>query len=236
MAERTGLVQRFVEPEILDGLPADDRRAARARRDLRLLNALTLQDRIVARAIAKHGAGLDIRRIADLGAGDGAFMLRVARRLGSSWRGTEVFLVDRADCVARETREAFAAMGSHVEVAAQDVFAFLEQAPSCDLIVANLFLHHLQDAELARLFALAARTTRLLVAGEMRRVRLVRELARFMGRVGGGDVTSQDGVTSARAAFLGKELSALWPRGAAWETREREVGLWTHLFVAKRVA
>lgn len=67
MAERTSLVQRFVEPEILDGLPAEDPRAARARRDLRLLNALTLQDRIVARAIAKHGAGLDIRRIADLG-------------------------------------------------------------------------------------------------------------------------------------------------------------------------
>ena len=79
-------------------LPGDDPRALRSRRDLRRLNAIMLHDR-------HHGAGASTthverrqpRTIIEIGAGDGTFMLSVARRLASRWPDVEVTLLDRQD-------------------------------------------------------------------------------------------------------------------------------------------
>ena len=70
---------RSVEPEWLDTLEAADPRAQRARRDLKLVNFIMGNASAVARALAP--ALRDGARIADLGAGDGTFMLRVARKM-----------------------------------------------------------------------------------------------------------------------------------------------------------
>src|SRR5207302_3062965 len=53
MREDMGLL-RSVEPELLDQIPADDRRAIRARRDLKRLNAVILQTGIMVRTLAEH--------------------------------------------------------------------------------------------------------------------------------------------------------------------------------------
>src|SRR5580704_10097340 len=47
-------LQRSVEPEWLDELPADDRRAIRARRDLKRLNAFILQSGVMVGALTRH--------------------------------------------------------------------------------------------------------------------------------------------------------------------------------------
>jgi hypothetical protein len=229
-------VQRVVEPEILDGLPPEDPRALRARRDLKRVNTMMLQHIIMARALSHHCADKQPRVLADLGSGDGTLLLRVAQRLGPQWRGMKAILVDQRDAVSAETRHSFGRLGWDLEVVTQGVFEFFEQprAPHIDVITANLFLHHLQDRELAALFAKAAQATETFVVGELRRTRFVRETGRYMWLLGGGDVICKDGIISARAAFLGKELSALWPRDDAWETFEHAVGPWTHLFVARR--
>ncbi|RWK42513.1 MAG: hypothetical protein EOR47_34925, partial [Mesorhizobium sp.] len=85
---------RRLAPEILDGLVADDFRALAARRDLRRINALMFQARIMASLLRKFVPGPP-RRILEIGAGDGSFMLAVARRMAGHWPGVELTMLDR---------------------------------------------------------------------------------------------------------------------------------------------
>ena len=199
---------RSLEPEWLDELPPDDPRAIRSRDDLRRVNAIMGNARIVARHLGKA------RRIADLGGGDGSLMRAVGRRLK---RELEVTIVDR--------------------IVSLEVFEFLA-SPSkpLDAIVANLFLHHLTDHDLRRLFALAAARAPLFVACEPRRSRFALGASHLMGLIGCNDVTRHDAVISVRAGFSGSELSAAWPAGEGWSLTERLAPPFSHLFVAKRNA
>ncbi len=95
---------RSVEPELLDRMPADDRRAVRARRDLKRLNAVILQTGIMAPILARQWRRGEPRTILDLGTGDGTFMLGVARRLAPRWRDVNVTLLDRQNIVSPQTR------------------------------------------------------------------------------------------------------------------------------------
>ena len=71
-------MRRVVEREWLDELPADCPRARRSRGDLRRVNALMANSRIVAGDLARSMGG-PIRSIAEIGAGDGEFALRMYR-------------------------------------------------------------------------------------------------------------------------------------------------------------
>ncbi|WP_245487835.1 hypothetical protein [Mesorhizobium sp. M4A.F.Ca.ET.022.05.2.1] len=82
----TALAQRSLVPEILDGLAADDARALRSRRDLARINALMFQAPIMAMLLRKF-LPKPPERILEIGAGDGTFMLKVARRLATDWPG-----------------------------------------------------------------------------------------------------------------------------------------------------
>src|SRR4029450_7172299 len=91
---------RHVEREWLDDLPPADPRAMRARRDLRRVNSWMLQPLIMARLLTAY-APSRARTLLDLGAGDGSFMLRVARRLG--WQDVTITLVDRQNAGGGDT-------------------------------------------------------------------------------------------------------------------------------------
>ena len=224
---------RRLEPEWLDELPADDPRAVRSRRDLVRLNGWMGQAGVMARALGAYAGPHPPRRLLDLGAGDGAFMLRIARRLASRWPGVTAILLDRQDIVTRQTRAAFAALGWNVETVTADVFDFLSAAKSADLdvITSNLFLHHFTHEQLVGLCAQAAHACRLFVASEPRRAKLAVRVSRALWAVGCNDVTVHDAVASARAGFDGRELSALWPSG--WDLHEYSAGLFSHCFVAR---
>jgi hypothetical protein len=64
-------MERVVEPEILDGLPANDPEARRSRRDLRLLNVLMGNERWLARQVAAHPEAA-ARGVVEAGAGTGS--------------------------------------------------------------------------------------------------------------------------------------------------------------------
>jgi hypothetical protein len=227
---------RRVEPEWLDELPADDPRAVRSRRDLKLVNAVMLQGAIMARWLAKLHASAPPRTLIDLGGGDGTFILSVARWLARRWPDVAVTVLDRQDIVSDETRGKFRALGWRIETAPADVFAFLERAnPSgVDVITANLFLHHFQGDQLGRLLALAARSTRAFVACEPRRSSVALYGSKMLWALGCNDVTRHDAVVSVRAGFNGQELSRLWPTQEPWTLRESGAWLFTHLFTAHR--
>src|SRR5580704_2947680 len=196
-------VPRRVEPELLDELPADDPRAQRSRRDLELVNAFMLQSGIMASSLLQLHDGAPPRTLIDLGGGDGTFMLSVARRLAPRWPDVTVTVLDRQDILGAKTRADFRALGWRIETAAADVFAFLERATpsSVDVITANLFLHHFQPEQLARLLALAARSTGAFVACEPRRSSLALYGSKMLWALGCNDVTRHDAVVSVRAGF-----------------------------------
>ncbi len=229
------ILPRRLENELLDHLPSDDPRAMRARRDLTRVNAWMGNARYMATMLRKYAAGRTPRVIVDLGSGDGAFMLRVARRLAPAWQNVKIILLDRQSIVAPATCEGFAALRWQAEAVSADGLEFLADGCNTDVVTANLFLHHLTDRQLASLFAAAAKNAWLVAACEPRRAKFVVELSRMLWAFGCNEVTVHDAVASARAGFSGNELSALWPSDGRWELHESAVAF-THCFAARAAA
>ena len=219
---------RRVDPEWLDELAADDPRAVRSRRDLRLMNRLMGHGAILRRALIAH-LRVDAPAVAELGAGDGTLLLQVLPRVEN---GRLVF-VDRQPVVSAETMVRYAERGLATKIDAADVFEWLAaEGPRFDCIVTNLFLHHFEAPRLRDLFALASKRTSLFVACEPRRARVPLHGSRLLGLIGCNDVTRHDAHVSVRAGFVGDELTRLWPQRAQWSCEERKAGWFSHLFVA----
>lgn len=234
-------MRRAVEPELLDDLPSADPRAKGSRADLRRLNYLMGHAGILARALRGYLAESPRRsrplRLVELGAGDGTLLLKLAHRFAARGVTAEVTLVDRQNLVSAETCRAFAALHWSVKSVAADVFTWLETPfPAVDVIVANLFLHHFPEQELQPLLKRVAARTSLFIACEPRRATFPLTASRWLWLLGCNAVTRHDAVVSVRAGFTGRELSALWPADAEWETLEQPAGGFSHRFVAKRHA
>ena len=228
-------VARTVHPEWLDTLPPDDPRAVRSRRDLRRINSSMLQTRIMAASLERYCRQAP-RTILDLGAGDGVFMLKIARRLASRWQGVSVILLDRQKIVSDETLGGFRKIGWGVETVVEDVFEFFQRndLEAVDVIITNLFLHHFAQPELARLFALVAQRTDVLAGCEPRRAHLALAASHLVWAIGCNDVSRHGAVVSVHAGFKDGEMSASWPAMKGWELHEWPALLFTHCFVARR--
>jgi hypothetical protein len=226
-------MRRHIQAELLDELSADDPRAMQSRRDLQKVNTFMGHTRTVMRAV--RAAKTPPRLVVELGTGDGTFLLRIARRLKAE-RGVRALLVDRLPSVSAATRQGFKAAGWDVEICEADVFEWLcrPHAETADVMVANLFLHHFREGELAHLLNLAAQQTERFVACEPRRSRTALAGASMLWLIGCNDVTVHDADVSVRAGFRDRELAALWPPDAGWHVTERRAGLFSHAFVAER--
>jgi SAM-dependent methyltransferase len=228
------VLPRVLEAEWLDELPAGDVRALRSRADLRRVNWIMGNARLIAGPLRALLPAQGSLRIADLGAGDGCLTLSVARRLRRP--DVRLTLVDRAPAVHGVTVNAFAALRWRANLAAVDIFHFLSQPGAMfDAVVANLFLHHFEPERLSRLLSLIARRTRVFVACEPRRSRFALLGSRFLWALGCNDVTRHDAVVSVRAGFSDDELSRLWP-SRGWKLEEKAARPFSHVFVARRDA
>jgi Methyltransferase domain len=229
------ILMRRVEAETLDHLPEDDPHAIRSRRDLRRINRimgnLPILETLLSESLLQAPSN-----IAELGAGDGSLLLRLARRRGRKWAGVTLTLVDRQDLVSAQTRAAFAEAGWTACAATMDVFAWLEREdhPRYDAVVANLFVHHFENEALSRLFRGIARITDCFIACEPRRARVALLGSHLVGAIGANGVTRRDAVLSVRAGFRDRELSAYWPDDDGWELNETDARLFSHTFSAVR--
>ena len=229
-------MERRVKPELLDDLPPANARAIRARKDLRWVNSWMGHAKVMARALRSTSNGQSGGRLVDLGAGDGSWLLRVAGRLGSKWRGTSALLLDRLNIVAPESRRGFEALGWRTEVVEAEASAWLERpdASGCDVMLANLFLHHFSETQLTGMLLAAARQARVFIALEPRRSKRSLFFSHLLWFIGCSHVTRYDAPISVRAGFAGRELSRLWPAGQSWRLNERPVRSFSHLFIAQR--
>ena len=171
----------------------------------------------MAGLLRKHVRAKPPRRILEIGAGDGKFMLAVARRIGEALAG------GRADA-ARSHRPCLSLRRA---TSSASLAGASRQSPpmsshGCRTCRGTaLRRDHRQPVPAplrqCRSRAAAFRTTAplapLLLATEPRRGSFPLAAARLLWAIGANDVTLHDAAASVRAGFAGKELSALWPAG-----------------------
>ncbi|MGO8756044.1 MAG: hypothetical protein ACLQHK_12530 [Gallionellaceae bacterium] len=227
---------RRVEPELLDGLAADDPRAQRSRDDLRRIHRAMATLTILNRALERGTAEFCPRTLLELGAGDGSLMLRLAQRRAGRWPDVRVTLLDRLNLVAPQTLEGLRKVGWSPRVVAADVFDWLASPDNThwDVVFANLFMHHFSSSELTRLLAAIGVRSRVFLCCEPRRSPLPLAGSHLIGLLGAGTVTRQDAVSSVHAGFRAQEISDLWPNAQDWEVYEYSAGLFSHCFLAIR--
>ena len=228
-------MRRLIEPEFLDALPPADPRALHSRGDLQRVNAWMGNHSIMARTLLNNFNRHAPKQITELGAGDGNFLRRVAQTISPRWPNVNVTLLDRQKIATAQTLDAFARLGWRAEIVVADVFDWPQIGNPAEVVIANLFLHHFEDAPLAGLLHLISRRAKLFIALEPRRACWPLFCSRLLWTMGCNDVTRHDAAVSVRAGFAGKELSALWPHGKNWRLTERRAGLFGHLFITRRI-
>jgi hypothetical protein len=225
-------VKRIVQPEILDTLAPAEPRAIRSRRDLRRINAWMGNHSIMADVLKNNLNGQTQKKITELGAGDGNFLLQVARK--TNLLNVSATLLDRQKNVSAETLAAFTKLSWHTEAVVADVFDWPQSSE--EIVIANLFLHHFEHERLAELFRVISTRAKLFVAIEPRRAQLPLIFSRLIWAIGCNDVTRHDAVLSVQAGFSGEELSSLWPDKQNWRLTERRAGRFSHLFLAQKIS
>ena len=227
-------MKRIVQSELLDTLPTADPRAVHSRRDLHRINGWMRSHAIMALALKKNWNGSAPGQITELGAGDGKFLLAVAPKISPVWPDVSVTLLDRQANVSVKTLNAFAALGWRAEVFITDVFDWPQT--DSDIVIANLFLHHFENASLAKLLHLISQRANLFIAVEPSRSSWPVFCSRLLWIIGCNDVTRHDAVVSVRAGFSGQELSSLWPDKQNWHLTEHPAGAFSHLFIAQKIS
>lgn len=198
--------------EILDRpTPAVERAASLA--DVERLNAwfgghaLTL--RWVARALAGHPAGRPVR-VLDVGAGGGAFAVRLVEWARRSGRSIRVVALDRDPDSARLAREA-ARAHPEIAVVCGDASALPLRPHGVDLAVSVLTLHHLSPEIASGALGEMARASGLgFVVNDLWRARLGLLLVWLTTRLlRCHRISRHDGPLSVRRSYSPAEIRAL---------------------------
>lgn len=222
---------RRITPELLDSLTPDDPAAQASRRDLRRLHPILGQIGLWTRWFAQDYPVRPPMSLADLGAGDGSlFGTVLLRSYPKGGHGARIFFVDRQPVVPESTLSHLHRCNWLPTVVRADAVEWLEESPPLDCALANLFLHHLDEPGIRRLFSTLIGRSVSFAAAEPRRGRLAWWAARSLGLIGCHPVTRHDARVSVEAGFTGHELGSLWPNQTGWHLVEKAVGPFTHFF------
>lgn len=197
-------MKRTVQPEILDSLPSDAPEAIWSRRDLRMINRLMGNYRWLSRQIVSSTT------VIELGAGDGAITSHRAL-LGK----TTVHGVDLAPRPTSWPEDWSWTQG--------DLFRCWPQVGEGSTVIANLFLHHFEEAELRQIGSrVESSGARRLLACEPARFFRHQVQGALLPILGINAVTRHDLHVSIRAGFRRGELGAfLGLDPHRWIIRER---------------
>jgi hypothetical protein len=174
------------------------------------------------------------KQITELGAGDGNFLLRIAQKM--NWPNVNARLLDLQKNISAETLTAFSKLGWRAEVIVADVFDWWQTDGPAEIVIANLFLHHFENARLVELLQKISRRAKIFIAVEPCRASTSLFFSRLLWAIGCNDVTRHDAKASICAGFSGDELSRLWPDKQNWQLTERRAPLFSHLFIAKKIS
>lgn len=196
--------QRMVTPEILDGLAPDDPAAMRSRRDLRLIHFLMGNEKWMLRQLKRFARDAEAG-IHEWGAGDGTFLLQIAR----TFPRTPITAVDLAPRPAGLADPIKWQQGDLLE----------NPDAEAGILVANMFLHHFEGQSLKRLGEKCHRF-RVLIFNEPNRSPLALLWSALLFPLV-GRVTRHDMPASIRAGFRHGELTEwLGLRANEWQITE----------------
>jgi 2-polyprenyl-3-methyl-5-hydroxy-6-metoxy-1,4-benzoquinol methylase len=195
------MVERVVKPEILDSLDATDPTAIRSRQDLRMINWFMRGEAW----ILKQLEGIEnLTKVVEIGAGDG----HLATKIKEKFPNVEVIAVDllnRPEGVPLE-----------VEWLTGDVM--LSDCFDADtVVIANLFIHHLDDEKLFQLGEKIS-SCRSIIMAEPHRYWFSKLLGYFMFPVI-NHVTRHDMIVSIDAGFRFGEIAGLIDVDWHWDER-----------------
>ncbi len=199
-------MSRIVEPEILDGLSPEDPAAIRSRRDLRLINKLMGGQEWILKQLAEM---TDVTRVVELGAGDGALSIRIKDQLPEC-DVVALDLVPRPDSVRKDIQ--------WVSSSVLDYHGYDAQS----IIVANLFIHHLQEEEL-RLLGEILKDVKCVLFAEPYRGDVALWMSKAMIPFV-NHVTQHDMVVSIRAGFCQGEIDGLLGTNHRWDEQRSLFG------------
>lgn len=230
------MLQRRVLPELLDRLPGDHPDAIHSHRDLRRIHAWMGNGRRVGSWLSRAAVHEPPRRLIDLGAGDGAFLLRCVQQATHLPRHIELVLIDQRESMDPMVLAALRAHGFRTRIETTDALHWLQSASPRPgtWIMASLFLHHFDTPSLQSLLGLIAQQATQFCACEPRRASLPLLACRLLPLIGANPVTRHDAEVSVRAGFRGSELSTLWPAQNGWRLREHGAGPFSHVLFAER--
>lgn len=195
-------------------LPPGEHRAALVA--LSRVNRVSGTGRRITAELGRY-PGDETRAVLDVGCGGGDVAIEVARWARRRGRSLRVVGLDRSPVALDHARHAARRARAEVEFIQGDVTEGLPPGP-WDLVVINLFLHHLPDGAVVELLREVRRRGRALLAQDLVRGRWGYLLAwagmRLLSRSRVGHV---DGPLSVRAGFLPGELLDL-ARRAGMET------------------
>jgi hypothetical protein len=213
------VMQRTLQPEILDSLPPDHPDALHNRRDLRLTNAIVGTHRwfvrIMPTLLQPNETTLEI------GAGTGELGHKLMRR------GLKV---DGLDLWPRPI-DWPKSRAWHVE----DLLSFTRYS-DYGAVIGNLIFHQFSEADLAKLGAQLTRGVRVIVASEPARRRISQVLYGSLGPLFGANrVSLHDAHVSIGAGFRGDELPrALQLDPNTWDIRCETTLLGIYRMIAVR--
>ncbi len=214
-------MQRTLQPELLDSLPADHPDALHNRRDLRLTNRLLGSHRWLERTLPTLVRGGE--RVLELGAGTGELGLRLSQR-GLAVAGLDVW----------PRPPAWPAESAWYQ---EDLRTFdgFDRHP---VVFGNLIFHQFSDGDLGALGRRIRRHARVIVACEPARRRFSQVCYRTLGPAfGANHVSLHDAHVSIAAGFRGRELpQALGLDESEWTIHGASTLLGLHRLVAVRHA
>lgn len=215
------LSRREVIPELMDQPGLDAAEHARALRGLERINRISATDDPLWKRIRHVAeiAGAPIH-VLDVACGGGDVMLRLARRATRAGVDLRFSGCDISPTAVAHAREATARLGLPATFFQHDI---LESAlpETCDVLVCNLFLHHLDEkAALVVLGRLREAAARLVLVQDLVRSPIGFALAYAGTRVlSRSRVVHHDGPISVRAAFTIAEVRQLAERSGMSDAR-----------------
>lgn len=226
---------RRLTPELLDSLPTSDPTAIASRADLRRLHPILGQSQLWLRWLQTHYPDRPPASLVDLGSGDGHLLSQILpTAFPQGGHGARLFLVDRQPSVPDASLEHLRRQNWLPTVISAEVADWASSAPTTELILTNLFLHHFSDASIHSLFKKISCLCPVFVAAEPCRSWAGALGSRLLFLLGCNSVTQHDARVSVQAGFRNQELSSLWPNSNDWCLTEHRQGLFTHLFSATK--
>ncbi len=195
------MLQRVVRPEILDSLDANDPAAIRSRRDLRLINWFMRGEAWILHQLSCFE---NLRKVVEIGAGDG----HLASAVKEKFPNVEVIAVDLL--------ERPKGISSNIEWRSEDALT-TDCYDSETVVIANLFIHHLDDENLWQLGE-KINLCRALITSEPHRYWFSKLIGYTLFPVI-NHVTRHDMIVSIEAGFRFGELAGLIPVDWHWDER-----------------